>query len=109
MTASGGSASTATHSLLVEAHGRGARWPGQTAHRTDRFVGQARSEPEIEVHMRTALIRRLRRDEGMATAEYAMVTVAAAGLGGMLIKLFTSEAVRDFLWGLVTNAISAWF
>lgn len=59
--------------------------------------------------MRTALIRRLRRDEGMATAEYAMVTVAAAGLGGMLIKLFTSDAVRDFLWGLVTSAISAWF
>lgn len=59
--------------------------------------------------MRIALLRRLRRDEGMATAEYAMVTVAAAGLGGMLIKLLTSDAVRDFLWNLVKTAISAWF
>lgn len=59
--------------------------------------------------MRIALLRRLRRDEGMATAEYAMVTVAAAGLGGMLIKLLTSDTVRDFLWNLVKTAISAWF
>ncbi|MBI1376646.1 MAG: DUF4244 domain-containing protein [Frankiales bacterium] len=30
-------------------------------------------------------------DTGAATAEYAVVTVAAAGLGGILIKLLTSD------------------
>lgn len=59
--------------------------------------------------MRKNITSRLQADEGMATAEYAMVTVAAAGLGGMLIKLLTSDTVRDFLWGLVQTAISAWF
>lgn len=59
--------------------------------------------------MHKAIRRRLQADEGMATAEYAMVTVAAAGLGGMLIKLLTSSTVRDFLWGLVTTAVSGWF
>ncbi len=59
--------------------------------------------------MRTIITRAVRRDDGMATAEYAMVTVAAAGLGGVFIKLLTSDAVRDFLWGLVRTAISAWF
>lgn len=35
--------------------------------------------------------RDVRSDEGAATAEYAVVTVAAAGLGGVLIKLLTSD------------------
>ena len=30
-------------------------------------------------------------DTGAASAEYAVVTVAAAGLGGILIKLLTSD------------------
>ncbi len=30
-------------------------------------------------------------DTGAATAEYAVVSVAAAGLGGILIKLLTSD------------------
>lgn len=59
--------------------------------------------------MRMTIIRALRRDDGMATAEYAMVTIAAAGLGGVFIKLLTSDTVRDFLWNLVKSAISGWF
>jgi hypothetical protein len=35
--------------------------------------------------------RGLRSDTGAATAEYAVVTVAAAGLGGILIKLLSSD------------------
>jgi hypothetical protein len=31
------------------------------------------------------------RDTGAASAEYAVVTVAAAGLGGILIKLLSSD------------------
>lgn len=37
------------------------------------------------------------------------LTVAAAGLGGVFIKLLTSDTVRDFLWNLVKTAISGWF
>ena len=59
--------------------------------------------------MRKSIIRLIRKDDGMATAEYAMVTVAAAGLGGVFIKLLTSDTVRDFLWNLVKTAISGWF
>jgi hypothetical protein len=39
----------------------------------------------------------LQRDHGAATAEYAVVTVAAAGLGGILIKLLTSEWFQEIL------------
>lgn len=50
---------------------------------------------------------RLRSDEGLTTAEYAVGTVAVAGLGGVLIKLLTSEAVRDLIWKVVQGAFAA--
>ena len=53
------------------------------------------------------LVNRLRDDEGLTTAEYAVGTVAVAGLGGVLIKLLTSEAVRDLIWKVVQGAFSA--
>jgi Flp pilus assembly pilin Flp len=65
--------------------------------------------------MRSALFirntaRRLaREDEGLTTAEYAVGTVAVAGLGGLLLKLLTSDPVRDLLWTLISNALSAFF
>lgn len=49
---------------------------------------------------------RLSEDSGMTTAEYAVGTVAVAGLGGVLIKLLTSDTVRDFLWGIFKSAFS---
>lgn len=51
--------------------------------------------------------RRLADDEGLTTAEYAVGTVAVAGLGGVLIKLLTSEAVRDLIWKVVQGAFAA--
>ncbi|MFY9330931.1 MAG: DUF4244 domain-containing protein [Candidatus Nanopelagicales bacterium] len=54
--------------------------------------------------------RRLRTDDaGLTTAEYAVGTVAVAGLGGVLLKLLTSDPVRDLLWALLSNALSAFF
>jgi hypothetical protein len=50
---------------------------------------------------------RLRAEEGLTTAEYAVGTVAVAGLGGVLLKLLTSEAVRDLIWQVVQGAFSA--
>ena len=56
--------------------------------------------------MRHILSRVMKDERGMTTVEYAMGTVAAAGLGGMLIKLLTSEPVRNLIWSLFSKAIS---
>ncbi len=56
------------------------------------------------------LIQRLRSDErGMTTAEYAVGTVAAAGFGGILIKVLTSPEVRNLIWKVVSGALSVFF
>ena len=47
----------------------------------------------------------LRGDEGMATVEYAMVTVAAAAFAGVLIALLKSAAVRNLLMGIIKSAL----
>lgn len=49
---------------------------------------------------------RLSKDDGLTTAEYAVGTIAAAGLGGLLLKLLTSTPVRDLLWSLISGAFS---
>jgi len=52
----------------------------------------------------------VRDDEsGMTTAEYAVGTVAACGLGGLLIKLLTSEGFADLLWRVISKAFSFLF
>ena len=51
----------------------------------------------------------LAKEAGMTTAEYAVGTVAAAGLGGILIKLLTSPEVQDLIWKIVQQAFSFLF
>jgi hypothetical protein len=51
----------------------------------------------------------LRHDTGLTTAEYAVGTVAVAGLGGVLLKLLTSDGVRDLIWNVITTAFSRFF
>jgi hypothetical protein len=46
-------------------------------------------------------------DLGAATAEYAVVTVAAAGLGGVLIKLLTSDWFTEILKTILQSIIRA--
>lgn len=45
-------------------------------------------------------------DAGMATAEYAIATVAAAGFAGLLILILRSDEVRELLLGIVRGALS---
>lgn len=52
------------------------------------------------------LVRIVKEDDGMSTAEYAVGTVAAAGFGGLLLKLLTSPEVQDLLWNVVQHAFS---
>ena len=53
----------------------------------------------------TARRQQLRADAGMATAEYAVATVAACGFGGILYKVITSPEIL----GLVANVIGKAF
>jgi len=59
--------------------------------------------------MRQVVARFVQADEGLSTAEYAVGTVAAAGLGGVLIKLLTSSEVRDLIWGVLSKAFQSLF
>ena len=45
-------------------------------------------------------------DPGMATAEYAVVLVAATSFAAVLVAILKSEAVRQILTKLVTDALS---
>ncbi|SNS64851.1 Protein of unknown function [Micrococcales bacterium KH10] len=45
-------------------------------------------------------------DRGLATAEYAIATVAAAGFAGLLIVVLKSGAVRGLLEGIIKSALS---
>jgi len=44
---------------------------------------------------------------GMATAEYAVTTVAACGFAGMLYKLLSSESIAKLIGDLLHRALSS--
>ena len=45
-------------------------------------------------------------DLGMATAEYAIATLAACGFAGMLLALLRSAEVRGLLSGIIRRALA---
>lgn len=55
------------------------------------------------------LLVAMKDETGLTTAEYAVGTVAVAGLGGVLIKLLTSDSVRDLIWSLISGVLSKFF
>lgn len=59
--------------------------------------------------LKIVLISDLKSDAGMTTAEYAVGTVAAAGLGGVLLKMLGSPEVQDLIWKIVQQAFSFLF
>lgn len=52
------------------------------------------------------MLRRLRDERGMTTAEYAIGTVAAAGFAALLIKVLGSDQVREWLSQVIESALS---
>ncbi len=56
--------------------------------------------------MKDIMTRALREDAGLSTAEYAVGTVAAAGLGGVLIKLLTSDWAMELIRKTIEWAFS---
>lgn len=59
--------------------------------------------------MRKSLLKRIRNDDGLSTAEYAVGTVAVAGLGGLLVKLLSSEWFFALLQRVIEKAFSVIF
>ncbi len=51
------------------------------------------------------LLRRLRGDAGMNTAEYAVGTLAAVAFAGVLMKVLSSGQVHDALLHLIDRAL----
>lgn len=52
--------------------------------------------------------RRLKEtaEAGMATAEYAIATLAAAGFAGLLYVILKSDQVRGFLVNIINQALT---
>lgn len=61
------------------------------------------SRPEWEQGM----LGRLADEEGSATAEYAIATMAAVGFAGLLVVILKGDEVRGILTELVTRALTA--
>ncbi len=45
-------------------------------------------------------------EAGMATAEYAIATLAAVGFAGLLVVILKSDEVRGFLLNIIRAALS---
>jgi Protein of unknown function (DUF4244) len=51
-------------------------------------------------------LRRRATEVGMATAEYAVVTLAACGFAGLLVAILHSDTVRGLLLGIIRRALA---
>jgi hypothetical protein len=56
--------------------------------------------------LRRVVRRDVRSDEGTATAEYAIATMAAVGFAGLLVVIMRSDEVRGILLDLVHRALT---
>jgi len=52
-------------------------------------------------------VARLRSEEGVTTAEYAVVTAAGCGFGALLLKLLTSDLGQSILQTLFDFVLAA--
>jgi hypothetical protein len=89
------------HRQDVPARTRAAAAP-ETADIREIYPGARRADP-VSLHRR----RRISGSEaGMATAEYAIATLAAVGFAGILVFIMRSDEVRGFLMNLIRTALA---
>ena len=55
---------------------------------------------------RSHRLRQLGSETGMATAEYAIATLAAVSFAGVLVFIMRSDEVRGFLLNLIRTALA---
>jgi hypothetical protein len=65
------------------------------------YPGSAVVRPGARRHTRL-----LGAEAGMATAEYAIATLAAVGFAGLLVFILRSDEVRGFLLNLIRTALA---
>lgn len=73
-----------------------------------------RAERRAELHRKRSHARALRRrqgslldrEAGMATAEYAIATLAAVAFAGLLVAVLSSGEIRGLLMSLITSALN---
>jgi hypothetical protein len=77
---------------------------GDQGDRASRRAGarRRRSNDRVIHHRRNALDR----EAGMATAEYAIATLAAVGFAALLVAVLSSGEVRGLLMSLITSALN---
>ena len=63
----------------------------------------------VRAAVRLQSLRAETGDAGMATAEYAVATVAACGFGGILYKVITSDTVLDLITDVIARAFELVF
>jgi hypothetical protein len=63
----------------------------------------------MEKFVKQKLLNAIRAESGMTTAEYAVGTIAAAGLGGVLLKLLTSPEFQALIWKIIQSSFSFLF
>lgn len=51
-------------------------------------------------------MKKMFNDNGSATAEYAIATMAAVGFAGLLVVIMRSDEVRKLLYDLVMRALT---
>jgi hypothetical protein len=65
------------------------------------YPGSGSAAPKERRHAKL-----LASQAGMATAEYAIATLAAVGFAGLLVFILRSDEVRGFLLNLIRTALA---
>ena len=73
-----------------------------------RALTAVRTAP-VRAAVRLQVLRADDREAGMATAEYAVATVAACGFSGILYKVITSDAVLELMKNVISRAFKLVF
>lgn len=69
------------------------------------FPGVSHQTP-VAKHAGWGTLHRMGSEAGMATAEYAIATLAAVGFAGLLVVILKSDEVRGFLMNIIRSALS---
>lgn len=73
---------------------------------TRRRVRDLFRAPRLAVASRARSVRGAVQDAGMATAEYAIGTLAACGFAALLVAILKGGQVKALLLGVITKALS---
>ncbi|MDN4639196.1 DUF4244 domain-containing protein [Agreia sp. PsM10] len=69
-------------------------------------ISPRNARPAVRVGRTRQAARLVADDEGAATAEYVIATMAAVGLAGLLVTILRGDAVKQILMDLVSTALS---